>query len=231
MKRGLWERLLVASVSWRRLETLGAESWMVDNANPVCGSHPRSRLTADLTHLSDLIVARNPDVVVACGGEAQKIAAIWRGPLIGLPHPAHYPAAIAYERAKLVLAGLKPDDRWRYSTPRAGVLEMEPMPRHTNQRADYDGPVICLTHDLKSGKYHPTLYVRHPHFSNAHRYRLHYTQGYENPSAAAAYAGGEWRTLIDYHTDHVIQMRLNDIFQWDGDGLPDPGPWVFGAET
>lgn len=88
--RQSWLRALARSRSGQRLKHL-VEDWdECENTTPKVGAKPSSVLGPDKDHIMEVLHRRNPDVVIACGRQAEKaLAATWIGPLLAVPHPAH----------------------------------------------------------------------------------------------------------------------------------------------
>jgi hypothetical protein len=90
----------------------------------------------------------------------------------------------------------------------------------------YDWPLICLTHNTVTDEWFPTLYVKHPH-RECHRYRFLFHEGFPNREDCAKYALGEFLDNVDRLANHEVVIALDAVFEWDGDGPPDPGAWSF----
>lgn len=229
--RKVWERLLVMSVSWRRLKLLGCTPQQVDNASPTCGSHASHRLPWDETHVVNVLISHCPKVCIGCGREAESaLSRMWPGPLLCLPHPAHFPAQRAYVAAAESLK-FPYGVRLVCRTPNSHTIDWYEIPMPSQPLPKIDWPLICLAHDVRHDLWYPCLFEKHPHYDNAHRYRCHYVHGFKNPCDAMDYANGEFKQNVDRHANHVIDVQLDQVFDWDpgvfGAERPDPGPWVF----
>lgn len=224
--RRTWERLLTMSVSWRRLQTLGVDPSSVDNANPLCGELWNSRLPFDADHVVRLLVSRAPEAVVACGSVAQEVAKYWSGPLLGLPHPAHFPADRAYEMGRSWLERGY-EDRVLIKSPNSLKVRVTEFQVMAKSWWSFWNPVICLAHNTAEDAYYCLLFVKHKGFENAHRYHSKFVDPFFMLEGAVAYARGEFSRNVARHAAGPLRVRVEDVFEWDGEGDPDPGPWVF----
>jgi len=58
------------------------------NTTPEVSSNPEGICPPDMGHIKS-ILNENPDVVVACGRQAEEALRVaWQGPMIAVPHPA-----------------------------------------------------------------------------------------------------------------------------------------------
>jgi len=90
--RESWLRALHASRSGQRLRVLTdgiSEEIHYDNTTPKVGPEPGSRMPPDRKHVLQVILERDPRVIVACGVQAEKaVSSLWGGPILIIPHPA-----------------------------------------------------------------------------------------------------------------------------------------------
>jgi hypothetical protein len=88
--RDSWLRALRRSQTGKRLGHLIGENLdLCENTTPVCGFSPSSIVRPDYDHMVEIITRRKPDIIVACGREAERaLGRVWSGPLIATPHPA-----------------------------------------------------------------------------------------------------------------------------------------------
>lgn len=94
-----WLKALEASRSGQRLRTLRNRfmmdaEWIIENTTPICGKTPDSVVPPDLIHMSTVIFAVQPDVIIACGKQAELALAKIEIPQekstrIIVPHPAN----------------------------------------------------------------------------------------------------------------------------------------------
>lgn len=125
--RRSWLRALASSPSGRRLKLLTDDLSVVHNVSPICGLGPSSVMTPDEKHVTAILEICTPRVVVACGTHAERtLVALWKGPLLALPHPAYRVLTNAlYEYArKLIEPGF--NDRLRVRQLR-NSLHVEPL--------------------------------------------------------------------------------------------------------
>lgn len=81
-----------AGVRLRReaLPSGGAIKYSFANANPTIGNGARSRFAASPKHIRKALRRVQPDLVLACGRDAEDaIAQTWDGPMIAIPHPSY----------------------------------------------------------------------------------------------------------------------------------------------
>lgn len=106
--RPSWLRALERSRSGRRLKILVDDLSVCENTTPIVGATPDSVVPPDREHIRAVLAARKPDVVVACGRQAElALLDIWNGPLLAIPHPAHRLVTNAlYQQARLMLTRL-----------------------------------------------------------------------------------------------------------------------------
>ena len=90
----MWLRLLEYSRSGRRLKLILGDDCFRNplirfaNTTPRIGWHSTSRLKPDLQHVGEQIDLCTPDVLLACGQQAEQAAlCVWSGPLLCVPHP------------------------------------------------------------------------------------------------------------------------------------------------
>lgn len=91
--RKSWERALWRSPTGRRLskfiEAFEGDIY-VDETTPIVGAKPNSVVPPDFKHMRRVVEENKPDLVVACGKQAQKaVRVIWTGFILDLPHPAY----------------------------------------------------------------------------------------------------------------------------------------------
>lgn len=85
-----WSRELANSHTGRRLKEMipdGME-YRVINSTPMIGNNPDSCYTPDLAHIKKLVAEIKPDVICACGKNAQKGCEELGIDFIPAPHPA-----------------------------------------------------------------------------------------------------------------------------------------------
>jgi hypothetical protein len=88
--RDSWLRALVSSRSGQRLQHLVDDWNECENTTPHVGPTPDSVIPPDRAHILDILATRKPDVVIACGKQAERaLAQLWPGPMLAVPHPAH----------------------------------------------------------------------------------------------------------------------------------------------
>lgn len=200
----------------------------MDNATRLCAAKPWDHLPADVGWVRDVLVMRAPQAVIACGASAERaIVGTWDGPLLVLPHPAHYPSKAAY----LWATRWDVESRLAVRSPHANKIVFEELTDEYIMVDQYDWPLICITQDVKRDLWYPTLYVKHPHVEGAYRYRLHYMYPFHSRENSVEYARHEFLANVDRHSNHEVQLRLECVFEWDGEGSPYPGPWEFPTEV
>jgi hypothetical protein len=88
-----WVLALRASRSGQRLARIFGPCWdqvIFGNTTAKVGQGPDSRLPPDLNHVRALFNTHQPDIVLACGQQAERVASeTWPGPLLCIPHPAY----------------------------------------------------------------------------------------------------------------------------------------------
>lgn len=74
-----------------RLRVMLDDLTCCENTTPIVGATPNSVVPPDSTHILDLLDRQPSDaLVIACGKQAETaLTALWRGPLLVVPHPAH----------------------------------------------------------------------------------------------------------------------------------------------
>ena len=88
--RESWLRALERSRSGQRLRVMIDDFNVCENTTPVVGGTPDSVIPPDVDHIKALLARHNPQVVVACGKQAEiALLGLWSGPLLAVPHPAH----------------------------------------------------------------------------------------------------------------------------------------------
>lgn len=88
--RPSWIRALKASRSGQRLRVMIDDYEVCENTTPIVGATPDSVIKPDVEHITRLLARRKPQVVVACGKQAETILSkLWPGALLAVPHPAH----------------------------------------------------------------------------------------------------------------------------------------------
>jgi hypothetical protein len=88
--RASWLHALEQSRSGQRLKLLVDDLDLCENTTPIVGDHPDSVVPPDEAHIVKILASRQPDVVVACGRQAEWVLSrLWPGRLLALPHPAH----------------------------------------------------------------------------------------------------------------------------------------------
>lgn len=125
--RPSWLRALERSRSGRRLKILIDDLSVCENTTPLVGATPSSVVPPDREHIRAVLATRKPDVVIACGRQAElALLDIWHGPLLAIPHPAHRLVTNAlYQQARLMLTRLNTRVALRQ---RAGKVITEPIP-------------------------------------------------------------------------------------------------------
>lgn len=80
--REWWLEALIACRSGQRLkqilpatddDIIDGDKFWVDNTTPVCGEFANSVVKPDLDHVFTMLTHKRPTLVVACGGQAQKV--------------------------------------------------------------------------------------------------------------------------------------------------------------
>jgi hypothetical protein len=89
--RDSWLRALETSRSGQRLRILIVDQYHIcENTTAAVASHPSGVEAPDATHIRRVLTDRKPRVVIACGKQAElALKAIWSGPMLAVPHPAH----------------------------------------------------------------------------------------------------------------------------------------------
>jgi hypothetical protein len=89
--RDSWLRALETSRSGQRLRILIVDQYHIcENTTAAVASHPSGIEAPDAAHIRRVLSERKPRVVIACGKQAEiALKAIWTGPLLAVPHPAH----------------------------------------------------------------------------------------------------------------------------------------------
>lgn len=105
--RRSWLRALARSRSGRRLKLITDDLGVVHNVAPLCAAKASGITPVDPQHVEAIIESYAPDAVVACGRIAEAaLVALWAGPLLCIPHPAHRVVTNElYEFASKILAG------------------------------------------------------------------------------------------------------------------------------
>jgi hypothetical protein len=106
--RPSWLRALERSRSGQRLKILVDDLSVCENTTPIVGATPDSVVPPDREHIRTILTARKPNVVVACGRQAElALLNIWSGSLLAIPHPAHRLVTNAlYQQARSTLTKL-----------------------------------------------------------------------------------------------------------------------------
>lgn len=87
--RRSWLRALELSRSGQRLKLLIDDYDCVENTTPIVGPTAASVVPPDLDYVREILEARRPTVVIACGKQAEEaLGQIWGGGLVVVPHPA-----------------------------------------------------------------------------------------------------------------------------------------------
>jgi len=87
--RASWLLTLERSRSGQRLRVLMDDLDCVENTTPIVGASASSVVPPDEVHIRKVLERRSPDVVVACGQQAERaLLSLWKGSLLALPHPA-----------------------------------------------------------------------------------------------------------------------------------------------
>lgn len=133
--RPSWLRALERSRSGRRLKILVDDLSVCENTTPIVGGGPDSVVPPDREHIRKVLVARKPEVVVACGRQAElALLDIWSGPLLAIPHPAHRLVTnTLYRQARLLLARLDTRIALRQ---RDGHVVTEPITNPSGRKED-----------------------------------------------------------------------------------------------
>jgi hypothetical protein len=106
--RESWLRALVASRSGQRLKVLVDSFNECENTTPHVSSTPDGVCPPDTEHIQKILRERKPDVVIACGKQAERaLLIIWRGPMVVVPHPA---CRVLTTRAYLLANQMLTDD-------------------------------------------------------------------------------------------------------------------------
>jgi hypothetical protein len=88
--RRSWLRALATCRSGQRLKLLIDDYDVCENTTPIVGATASSVVPPDDRHILDVLRARAPNVVVACGKQAESVLIrLWHGPLLIVPHPAN----------------------------------------------------------------------------------------------------------------------------------------------
>lgn len=88
--RRSWLLALRLSRSGQRLKLLIDDLDICENTTPIVGATSSSVVPPDETHIAEILQRRSPDVVIACGKQAeQALLKLWQGSLLAIPHPAH----------------------------------------------------------------------------------------------------------------------------------------------
>jgi hypothetical protein len=106
--RPSWLRALERSRSGQRLKILVDDLSICENTTPLVGATADSVVPPDREHICAVLAARKPDIVVACGRQAElALLDIWNGSLLAIPHPAHRLVTNAlYQQARSMLTKL-----------------------------------------------------------------------------------------------------------------------------
>jgi hypothetical protein len=80
---------------------------LCENTPPIVGATPDSVIPPDEAHIAEVLDRRKPDVVIACGKQAETaLLKAWPGPLLAIPHPAHRLLTDQlYKQARIMLTG------------------------------------------------------------------------------------------------------------------------------
>jgi hypothetical protein len=88
--RHSWLLALETSRSGQRLRVLLDDYHICENTTAAVSAKPSGIEAPDADHIQRVLCSRQPRVVVACGKQAEiALKAIWQGPMIAVPHPAH----------------------------------------------------------------------------------------------------------------------------------------------
>jgi hypothetical protein len=89
--RRSWLKALARSRSGQRLRIIVKDEFdLCENTTPIVGETPNSVIPPDIEYIKSIINKREPEAIVACGKQAEKILSeLWSGPLIITPHPAY----------------------------------------------------------------------------------------------------------------------------------------------
>lgn len=87
--RESWLRALEARKSGKKLKLMIDDLSVVYNTTPEVGDKASSKLPPDLNHMAKVIHIQDPEVIVACGKQAEEaVYQVWTGKKIVVPHPA-----------------------------------------------------------------------------------------------------------------------------------------------
>src|SRR5579859_1313544 len=76
--RASWLRALARSWSGRRLSLLLDDLGVCHNTTPLVGAHPDASLPPDPLHIRNVLAETEPQLVIACGLQAEvALAALW----------------------------------------------------------------------------------------------------------------------------------------------------------
>jgi hypothetical protein len=111
--RASWLRALARSRSGQRLKLMIDDLSVCHNTTPRVASRASQLLPPDVEHVSMLLSAYDPALVVACGRSAERtLSALFAGHLLCVPHPAHRLLTDAlYVEARELIA------RWEITAP------------------------------------------------------------------------------------------------------------------
>lgn len=88
--RKSWLRALQKSRTGIRLRVMIDDLDLCEETTEEVAAEPSGICPPDIAHIQRVLNARQPQIVVACGKQAENIVGqLWRGPLLVVPHPAH----------------------------------------------------------------------------------------------------------------------------------------------
>lgn len=103
--RASWLRALEKSRTGRRLEIMIDDFDLCEETTPEVAATPSGICKPNFDHINSILKRRKPEVVVACGKQAEEcLVNLWSGPLLAVPHPAYRVVTNdLYRRARILL--------------------------------------------------------------------------------------------------------------------------------
>lgn len=89
-ERRSWLKALKKSRSGLRLrEFIERDDIWIDNVTPIVGAFPSSIIPIDVEHVKNILRVHSPEIVIACGKQAELALTGLFEPLIIAPHPTY----------------------------------------------------------------------------------------------------------------------------------------------